>query len=865
MVNSLFAQGIHIRENAVITPGQVKRVQEGLGVNVNSHVIRFELYWSGADSAYIQAIRGYINPDWFPCPFDTTSGWSVSSPIVLEMNSPVAGEYHFFPTLATNGSNCSVNCKLFSDGELIDSYSNVFTGSIVMPGGSFCPWGDWDTEPISSFYTPYSSGFELDITRDGVDLSPGEFFNGASAELSLYPLFDCTTTSWDPGADPVTFTIISGNQYASFHETDSATGMDIKVGSVMTSPNGYPMCSLVADSVQPDSTGDWVTIEAESNGLVSMDSIQVFPPPVVVRFHPRRVAPGDTANIIVKQWNPDGTITDFPRNQLFEVGIWSKGNCGTILSGSDTAQYFIYRLQPFKFIASDSVDVDSVGIFVGEVFEVVGSTVPGGKGNSGKSVKAKPTMTSLSVKSPNLKISVNKSGTNPTGRKAVSEANNFSSSLFNIGYVKIKRTILLGQTKYYYAAQDPNNPNKLIIKETTTTPPALGAGGLANATFDDPVATAGSEKNPVYWEKKWPQYSGNTFTSMAPLTSGMIRLVGRYWEDGKTFKTTLKAHTPDGRSGSIDIEVVKPARLGTSTFAKSRDHGLDVNGNPYSVDSVCISWGGKFGFPPQDLKAQYESESVFDAHLNAYAPAYRYEPWTVEFWPDVQDMKDISHFWVSQDMGNGDPVPNHQDTRYMTYAFSPQSVWYLIQQYSTVVDNVSPTGYVLFGSYDAETGLLTFPNYSRPTTMYNRIRRNIYQSIHLNPAVQNVQANLAARSQFISYMSTEYKGGLVNRIAQSRIASSYGPLQLLYTTALDRSYPTGIHDTPENLNVLTTFFPFAMAYYVRCLSHCVTDINSGNWNDGFEGTMVEVYQQWNSKPGYNSGVMANATKYPPTR
>lgn len=277
MVNSLFAQGIHIRENAVITPGQVKRVQEGLGVNVNSHVIRFELYWSGADSAYIQAIRGYINPDWFPCPFDTTSGWSVSSPIVLEMNSPVAGEYHFFPTLATNGSNCSVNCKLFSDGELIDSYSNVFTGSIVMPGGSFCPWGDWDTEPISSFYTPYSSGFELDITRDGVDLSPGEFFNGASAELSLYPLFDCTTTSWDPGADPVTFTIISGNQYASFHETDSATGMDIKVGSVMTSPNGYPMCSLVADSVQPDSTGDWVTIEAESNGLVSMDSIQVFP------------------------------------------------------------------------------------------------------------------------------------------------------------------------------------------------------------------------------------------------------------------------------------------------------------------------------------------------------------------------------------------------------------------------------------------------------------------------------------------------------------------------------------------------------------------------------------------------------------
>jgi hypothetical protein len=342
----------------------------------------------------------------------------------------------------------------------------------------------------------------------------------------------------------------------------------------------------------------------------------------------------------------------------------------------------------------------------------------------------------------------------------------------------------------------------------------------------------------------------------------MIRLVGRYWEDKKVFKTTLTAHTlVGGRSGSIDIEVKKPSALGSSPFAISRNSGVDVSGNPYSVDSVCIVWGGKYGFPPQNIKGQYESESVFEASLNAYCPGYRYEPWTYEF--KVGYLKHNTHFWVTDGtMGDGDPVPDHKDTRYMAYVNEPHSVWYFVEQYSTVVDDNTPPSHILFGAFHPSNGLLTF-GYDRPSFQYNNLHSALYRKFNLNPKIENKQANLLLRDQFIDYMSNKYKGGLSKRMAQSRIASSYGPLQVMYPTALGENYPHGMHDTPENLNVLDIFFAFAMAHHVSLLSSFVSDLSSGDWDAGFEETMREVYHAWNPRPEYDTGVLAHARQYSP--
>ncbi len=95
--------------------------------------------------------------------------------------------------------------------------------------------------------------------------------------MSIGGYDDCSRTAW-LSADPMTLTIVSGSQYLSFHMIDPQTGTDTKLGSVVTTTgNNAGQYSLVADGIAPDSSGDWATIQAESDGIIKTDSIQIFP------------------------------------------------------------------------------------------------------------------------------------------------------------------------------------------------------------------------------------------------------------------------------------------------------------------------------------------------------------------------------------------------------------------------------------------------------------------------------------------------------------------------------------------------------------------------------------------------------------
>lgn len=83
---------VHIIENAVISPAQPKKVEMG-----DTHTLRYEFYWSGADSAEVE----YYNLD---CSPDTTI-WSQSSPIVVELDPAEAGVYVFKPWMKYNESS----------------------------------------------------------------------------------------------------------------------------------------------------------------------------------------------------------------------------------------------------------------------------------------------------------------------------------------------------------------------------------------------------------------------------------------------------------------------------------------------------------------------------------------------------------------------------------------------------------------------------------------------------------------------------------------------------------------------------------------------------------------------------------------
>jgi hypothetical protein len=83
-------------------------------------------------------------------------------------------------------------------------------------------------------------------------------------------------------------------------------------------------------------------------------------PTLYVAFNPDTLSPGDTADVIIKLKKADGTLLDFPSDQLFEVGVIGGCEYGKILTSDNrTDLYFKDIQQPIRFIAADSIDADS--------------------------------------------------------------------------------------------------------------------------------------------------------------------------------------------------------------------------------------------------------------------------------------------------------------------------------------------------------------------------------------------------------------------------------------------------------------------------------------------------------------------------
>jgi hypothetical protein len=112
-------------------------------------------------------------------------------------------------------------------------------------------------------------------------------------------------------------------------------------------------------------------------------------------------------------------------------------------------------------------------------------------------------------------------------------------------------------------------------------------------------------------------------------------------------------------------------------------------------------------------------------------------------------------------------------------------------------------------------------------------------------------------------MKYEYEDGLENMVAQSRVASSYGPIQPLYVTVLDYGYPTEADSPPENLNDLNIFWPFALEHFRNLLEQRIGE-TLNNWPEGLEATLEPVYQGWNpGMDGYGTRVLENGREFIP--
>ena len=239
-------------------------------------------------------------------------------------------------------------------------------------------------------------------------------------------------------------------------------------------------------------------------------------------------------------------------------------------------------------------------------------------------------------------------------------------------------TILLGGTKYYQA-RVVNGNGKIQIEEVIPGNdgiPKLTNGGIAADVWgDSPVSSVNQEIQAVYWEKSKPIWNKNQ-----NLATGLIRLVGRYWQAGNTNKVILSANY-NSQTASLEIEVTKPIKLGTKDIIDkiNCNQAEDVFGISYSIDDSCISKAGRSGIPPQLIKAQMFKESGFQ-------PAYRYEPW-IDLDCQINPLSNQHYFGsgnkfvvTTTAMGSGASIPANHIYFYQKvgYPLNPETIGKII-------------------------------------------------------------------------------------------------------------------------------------------------------------------------------------------
>ncbi len=413
------AQGIHIHENAVISVGPTKKVQA-----VVSHTLRFVFSWDkGGGRIYVPGSPcGVLTQDVY---------YGGPDSVVIELSPARPGQYVFDPQYCvaciTPSEIDTAIFSIYSDGVLVSWQSARFSGS------EYDVYTIW---PYGWIYytTPYYNSFNFNLQSKYAFGDP--YIPLASG------IYNCDSTStWSPHTDPFTLTIVSGSQYASIHRTDPQTGADAQIGSTVTTiGDSLGNFSVVFDGSIPDSIFDWVVVQASSNGITKIDSLQVLGRPTVT-ITPSEISTGDTAIVNVEWQNaPGGFINSY------EAGIISGENYGMILTDTsfgNEGEYFRFIRTPFWFVAADSIDSDSVMVEIRAGVErlMLGSIVPGGKGNGvqgttgGGNVKGS-VVESTSKKS--AKAITSRTGV-PGGKFVSSVADDFVYANYGIGSVKVIR------------------------------------------------------------------------------------------------------------------------------------------------------------------------------------------------------------------------------------------------------------------------------------------------------------------------------------------------------------------------------------------------------------------------------------------
>lgn len=166
-------------------------------------------------------------------------------------------------------------------------------------------------------------------------------------------------------------------------------------GSTITLVPDWGLLSVVefwANGENPDTVEQVRVAVSSNNPSFGQDTVTIFVIPSscpVMQILPKHLAAGDTASIEIKLQGPGDELIAFPPDQLFGIWLYSDVTSGKLVSSSGEEGEWLFSVpQPFKFIAADSLEMDSVFV---EIQAYVGGGISGSVASGTKSsVPTKP-------------------------------------------------------------------------------------------------------------------------------------------------------------------------------------------------------------------------------------------------------------------------------------------------------------------------------------------------------------------------------------------------------------------------------------------------------------------------------------------
>ncbi|MFO7445065.1 MAG: hypothetical protein R6W90_01805 [Ignavibacteriaceae bacterium] len=586
----------------------------------------------------------------------------------------------------------------------------------------------------------------------------------------------------------------------------------------------------------------------------------------VVQFIPDTLAPGDTANILIKKRNEDLSLSNFPPEATFEIGMLDGCVNGTILTEAGTGSYFFDIPQPVKFIAADSIEGDSgtVKLKIGIVNDGEIIATKNVKDNKNKTFKSNKNL---------YKVAKNYMGS----QIETCFAGDFNTFDYWVGDVVlgIENTpqVLLGESKYYQAKF---NMEEMKIKIEEIIPDEQGVphqkSGMegdwdwitekdhwaeVNVWGENPVGIIRGDKPGVYWEREKPIW-GKSET----LDPGLIRIIGRYWEEDKAYKVKLTTSgAPPELAASIIIEVMKPEKITSTKYKKLPTTIKDVDGSNINLDNLIIEYAGKSGILPQIIKAQMLEESTFRA-------AYRYEPFSdaAGVQSDYRYTNNRYKVKSAADIGSPSIPATHTNVRPHDYWRYQGTIWDFFYAHSSTLnkDIAVGSGDDLYPQTNSRGRVLW---YSKPRNKWNETYTKTYTEQIANKKNENEAIDLA-RDEANKWLKEQYNGGIMKTgIAQTRMAASYGILQVTYYRALEEyGYTENNDNYPERLNEVE----FALKFWQDILLGYLTkekvsssDNNEYNWRNGYETTLRYALGRYRGirTDSYGESIINNSKKF----